>query len=254
MVNTYGPTEATVVATAGDLHPERPVTIGNPLPGYQAYILDEQLRPVPAGEDGELCLAGPGIARGYLDQPELTRHKFVDDPFAAGADARLYRTGDLARWTAGGEIEFHGRIDSQVKVRGFRVELAEIEAVLLEAPGVRAAAVAVREDLPGGGKQLVGYLVPDRLMAINEAAVFGLLRARLPGFMVPVVLAEVDELPFTIGGKVDRRRLPYPEKAERIDRDLAYHAPGSETEALLATAWAAVFETERVSVRADFFL
>ena len=252
MVNTYGPTEATVVATWGDLHPERPVTIGRPLPGCRAYVLDEALRPVPTGADGELCLAGPGIALGYLGQPDLTARKFVTNPFDTGINARLYRTGDLARWTATGEIEFRGRIDSQVKVRGFRVELSEIENALLQAPGVRAAAVAAREDA-AGVRQLVGYVVPDAAVPINGALLFAGLREQLPLYMVPATLVKVASLPLAISGKVDRRLLPPPEGAERIEPTDVFRAPCNEIEALLAVAWAAVFEVDRVSVDADFF-
>jgi amino acid adenylation domain-containing protein len=128
--NTYGPTEATVIATCAECHPDKPVTIGRPVPNYLACILDEQLRPAPAGTAGELCLGGPGLARGYLGQPGLTREKFISFAPEDGPAQRLYRTGDLARWTADGQLEFLGRIDTQVKIRGFRVELGEIEAVL----------------------------------------------------------------------------------------------------------------------------
>ncbi len=252
LVNTYGPTEATVVATCADLHPEQPVTIGRPLPGGRAYVLDEALRPVPTGADGELCLAGPGIARGYLGQPELTAQKFVANPFDNGANARLYRTGDLARWTPAGEIEFRGRIDSQVKVRGFRVELSEIETILLQAPGVQAAAVAVREDA-AGVRQLVGYVVPDAAMPINGARLFATLREQLPPYMVPATLVRVASLPMAVSGKVDRRLLTPPNDGERIEPCEIFQAPRNEVEALLAGVWATVFAVDRVSVDADFF-
>ena len=252
MVNTYGPTEATVVATCADLHPDYPVTIGRPLPGGRAYVLDEALRPVPTGADGELCLAGPGIARGYLGQPELTAQKFVPNPFDTGANARLYRTGDLARWTSTGEIEFRGRLDSQVKVRGFRVELSEIETVLLQAPGVKTAAVALRED-SAGVRQLVGYVVPDVAIPIHGALIFAGLREQLPPYMVPATLVKVASLPVGISGKVDRRLLPSPDEAERIVQSDVFQAPRHATEKRLADVWAAVFGLERVSVDADFF-
>ena len=139
----------------------KPVTIGRPLPNYFAAILDEQLQPVAQGQSGELCLGGIGLARGYVGRPDLTREKFVENLQSKNGEspARLYRTGDLARFSPGGEIEFLGRLDTQVKIRGFRVELSEIESVLLECPGVQAAAVALREDTPGV-PQLVAYLVP----------------------------------------------------------------------------------------------
>ena len=159
VVNTYGPTEATVIATFAECHPGKPVTIGRPLPNYFACILDGQLQPAAAGAAGELCLGGIGLARGYLGRPELTAEKFIDWTQDGEPPRRLYRTGDLARWTSGGEIEFLGRLDAQVKIRGYRVELSEIESVLLECPGVKAAAAALREDAPGA-PQLAGYLVP----------------------------------------------------------------------------------------------
>src|SRR5262249_34842491 len=151
-VNTYGPTETTVVATYAECHPERPISIGKPLRGYSAMILDEQLKPVPEGTPGELCVGGSGVARGYLGRPELTREKFIflnppdslRDPI--GNPVRFYRTGDLVRRTVDGDLEFLGRIDAQVKIRGFRVELGEIESALIEEAGVKAAAATLRED------------------------------------------------------------------------------------------------------------
>src|SRR5438034_1552058 len=162
LVNTYGPTEATVIATYSDLSPGKPVTIGRAVPGYRVYLLDDGLRPVPNGEIGELWIGGAGVARGYVGLPGSTEARFLPDPFVPSdeTDARIYRTGDLGRINGEGNIEFHGRADSQVKIRGFRVELAEIESVMMQADGVRAAACAVREDVPGV-QQLVGYVVPS---------------------------------------------------------------------------------------------
>lgn len=171
MVNTYGPTEATVIATYGDLTPGQPVTIGRPVPNYAVAILDEQQRLVAAGQEGELCIGGIGLARGYVGRPDLTAEKFIANPLGA-EPPRLYRTGDLACFNEAGEIEFRGRIDSQVKLRGYRVELSEIESVLLACPGVAAAVVAVREDVPGV-QQLVAYVVP------REGGRFG--RGRVEG-------------------------------------------------------------------------
>ena len=148
MVNTYGPTEATVIATYGDLRVGEPVTIGRPVPNYSVFILNEQLHPLPPGETGELCIGGIGLARGYVGRPDLTQEKFIANPLGS-EPARLYRTGDLARFNENGEIEFLGRGDSQVKLRGYRVELSEIESVILAFPGVAAAVVTVREDVPG---------------------------------------------------------------------------------------------------------
>ena len=167
--NTYGPTEATVIATCAECRPDEPVTIGQPVPNYLACILDEQLRPVPAGVAGELCLGGIGLARGYLGRPELTREKFIR---LAGRRQRISASTAPATWPAGladGKLEFLGRIDTQVKIRGFRVELAEIEAVLLECPGVQAAAVALREDGPAA-QQLVAYIVPQTADPVGRTA------------------------------------------------------------------------------------
>ncbi len=238
--NTYGPTEATVIATCAECHPDEPVTIGQPIPNYLACILDERLRPVPAGTAGELCLGGPGLARGYLGRPELTRERFIyleasgrqqaagsgnesaDYPSprpsphpmgrggaAASTAQRFYRTGDLARWTPEGKLEFLGRIDTQVKVRGFRVELAEIEAVLLECAGVQAAAVALREDGPAL-QQLVAYIVPQPGAVFDAQTIRATLRERLPAYMIPALLERVRQLPTLSSGKVDRTRLPAP--------------------------------------------
>ncbi|MBI5397076.1 MAG: amino acid adenylation domain-containing protein, partial [Verrucomicrobia bacterium] len=253
MVNTYGPTEATVIATWGDLQPGRRVTIGKPAPNYRCYILNEQLQPVPVGVPGELCIGGVGVARGYVGQPELTAEKFVPNPFERDGDnaPRLYRTGDLVRWTSGGEIEFLGRLDSQVKLRGFRVELSEIEAVLMECDGVRAAAVAVREDVPGV-QQLAGYAVPGAGAAFDEERALAHLRTRLPAYMVPGLIETVAELPTLPSGKVDRRRLPAPRpRAAKARADLV--EPRTELEAKIARVWQSLFAPAAVSIHDDFF-
>ncbi len=211
MVNTYGPTEATVIATYTDCHPQKAVTIGRPIPNYSVYILDANLQPVPTGVAGELHIGGIGVARGYLGREDLTQEKFVKNPFGKnihGTD-RLYKTGDLARFTPEGEIEFLGRLDAQVKLRGFRIELAEIESVLMQCPGILAAAACVREDVPGL-QQLVGYVVARDQAAIDEAAVRTQLRAHLPPYMVPSLLEVVSTLPVLANGKIDRKKLPPP--------------------------------------------
>jgi non-ribosomal peptide synthetase-like protein len=207
MVNTYGPTEATVIATCGDLHPDRPVTIGRPIPNYQVYILDDCLQPVAAGETGELYIGGPGVSCGYVERPDLDAERFVVDPFSAGHAARLYRTGDLGAWTSDGDIEFRGRVDSQIKLRGFRIELTEVESALMHGPGVLAAAVTVREDSLGT-QQLVGYLVPRHGESLDLNAVRRHARQQLPAYMVPSLLEVIDEIPTMPSGKVDRRLLP----------------------------------------------
>jgi non-ribosomal peptide synthetase-like protein len=250
--NTYGPTEATVIATFGECHPDKPVTLGRPLPNYAALILDEHLRPVAAGAAGELCLGGAGLARGYAGRPELTREKFIDWARDGEPPRRLYRTGDLARWTPGGEIEFLGRIDTQVKIRGYRVELSEIESALLECPGVKAAAVALREDVPGA-PQLTAYLVPRGSEAPDLEKIRAALRARLPAYMVPSLLETLAELPLLSSGKVDRKNLPAP-RARPAAAQREITPPRTELEGRIAAVWRSLFAPEAVSTRDDFFL
>ena len=251
IVNTYGPTEATVIATSAECDPQKPVTIGRALPNYFVCILDETLRPVPAGAAGELCIGGVGLARGYVGRPELTAEKFVPNPLAkeGRSPARLYKTGDLARCNADGEIEFLGRIDTQVKIRGFRVELSEIEAVLLESPGVLAAAVTLREDPP----QLVGYLVPRDSTTLDEEAIRSALRQRLPAYMVPALLEMIPALPTLPSGKVDRKNLPAP-RARPTGAKQNTTPPRTPLEKKITTAWEKLFAPQTVSVRDDFFL
>ena len=249
--NTYGPTEATVIATCGECTPAQPITIGRPVPNYTACVLDEELRPVPPGVAGELCLGGIGLARGYLGRPELTREKFIAFTEDGAPALRLYRTGDLVRWTADGQLAFLGRIDTQVKIRGFRVELSEIEALLLECPGVRAAAVTLREDMPGL-QQLVAYIVPHAV-PFAEPAIRAILRARLPPYMVPAFFEALPSLPTLLSGKVDRKSLPAPRaRAAEARPDLAL--PRTSRERQLVALWERLFAPAQVSLHDDFFL
>ncbi|HVO39761.1 MAG TPA: amino acid adenylation domain-containing protein, partial [Spirochaetia bacterium] len=207
IVNTYGPTETTVTATFADLVPGKPVTIGRPLPGCTAQLLDDHLHPVAAGAAGEICIGGPGVARGYVGLPGETRSRFILDPAAPhGAPRRLYRTGDVGRLNSDGEMEFLGRADRQVKLRGFRIELAEVEEVMLESGSVRAAACAVRRDY-AGRDHLVGYVVPNDRRPLDEEALRAYLRGRLPSFMLPSVITSIDSLPRPPAGKLDRPAL-----------------------------------------------
>ncbi|MEA2604981.1 MAG: hypothetical protein QOF89_5973 [Acidobacteriota bacterium] len=268
--NTYGPTEGTVTATLvdlaslpGGLDGLREVPIGRPIAGARAYVLDARLEPAPVGVPGELCLGGAGVARGYLDRPDLTAERFLPDPFAvtagaeAGAGARLYRTGDLVRWLPSGQLEFLGRTDRQVKVRGFRVELGEIEAALAEHPAVREVAVLAREDQPGE-RRLVAYVTPylERPERPEQEAAAGELRAflkeRLPEHMVPSVFMTLAALPLNASGKVDRRALPAPD-ASRPALAAAYVAPETPAEEGVAAIWCEVLGLERVGVHDDFF-
>jgi acyl-CoA synthetase (AMP-forming)/AMP-acid ligase II len=210
VLNCYGPTETTSFSTAhavewADLDAPR-VSIGRPKGNTRAYVLDRSGRPVPPGVVGELYLGGAGVAHGYWRRPALTAGRFVPDPFSGRPGARLYRTGDLARWRADGRLEFAGRDDFQVKLRGFRIEPGEIEARLAEHPAVREAAVGARDDA-AGGKRLVAWFVGD---GVSAEALRAHLAASLPGYMVPAAYVRLSELPRTTTGKVDRRALPAP--------------------------------------------
>lgn len=255
VVNTYGPTEATVIATFADCHPDRPVTIGRPLPGYTVCLLDEKLQPLPAGIAGELCIGGLGLARGYVGRPELTREKFITPP--DNGPLRLYRTGDLARFRPDGNLEFLGRIDTQVKIRGFRVELSEIETVLRESPQVAAAAVALREEV-GGTPRLIGYVVPRRGAAIDESELRARLRERLPAYMVPALIESLPALPVLASGKVDRQSLPAPRGRVVANRAGTGTRPSvpprTALERRIGAVWERLFAPLPVSVQADFFL
>jgi non-ribosomal peptide synthetase-like protein len=254
MMNTYGPTEATVVATAADCHPGQPVTIGTALPGYTAYVLDEKLRPVNPGASGELFIGGESIARGYLNRPELTAERFIENPLHKPSSSldRLYRTSDLVRLTENGNLQFLGRADSQIKIRGFRIELSEIVAVLMEHPAVQAAAVTVIEF--GNLKEIAAYVVVERnVRELDRDGVAELLRRRLPEYMVPRYLDVVDELPLMTSGKVDRKLLPPPRTIlGRSKHDIV--PPTTEIERAIVEVWGRMFQTSPISIDDDFFL
>ncbi|HEX2568813.1 MAG TPA: non-ribosomal peptide synthase/polyketide synthase, partial [Polyangia bacterium] len=241
-LNTYGPTEGTVIATLAECTPEEQApAIGRALANVELHVLDRHMAPVPVGVAGELYLGGLGLARGYLDRPELTAERFVPDPFGGEPGARLYRTGDLVRWRRDGQLEFLGRIDTQIKLRGFRIELGEVEAALARHPGVRQVAVVVREDAPGEAR-LVAYVVADQAEAAARPAAAELrasLRARLPEYMVPSAFLFLDALPLTPSGKVDRRALPAPGVAD-VGGEGARVAPRTPVEEQVAALWAEV--------------
>jgi non-ribosomal peptide synthetase-like protein len=252
MLNVYGPTEATVNTTAAECRAGRPVTIGRPLRGYELHVLDERMIPVPEGEKGELYVGGETLARGYLKQPELTAERFVPGRAVAGAaSARFYRTGDIVRRNGDGELEFFGRIDGQIKLRGHRVELAEIESVLLEHPGIRAASARVFER-DGLARLAACVVLRDASAPLDRGEVLARLEARLPPYMIPGFLDVVAELPTLGSGKVDRGRLPAP-ISPLVREGGALRLPESELEARIAAVWAKVLGLPRVSIDDDFF-
>ncbi|MGV9868978.1 non-ribosomal peptide synthase/polyketide synthase, partial [Rhodococcus koreensis] len=245
MFNAYGPTESTIMATlSGPMTAGDPVRIGAPIRGTTALVLDSRLHPVPDGVVGELYLAGPALARGYHDRPALTAERFVANPYAPG---RLYRTGDLVRYTPDGELEYLGRADFQVKIRGFRIELGEIDTAVAAHPSVEFAittAVTVRNDATA----LVTYVLPASGTAVDPAAVTAHAAGLLPGYMVPSTVMVLDRVPLTPAGKVDRTALPEPVFAVR-----EYVAPRTDTERLVAAAYADVLGAEKVGAEDDFF-
>jgi non-ribosomal peptide synthetase-like protein len=253
--NTYGPTETTVDATFVECSLDRPVTIGRPLPGYKAYVLDENLQQLPVGEPGELCIGGVAVARGYLNQPELTNQRFVPNPFCEGngSPSRLYRSGDLVRWTADGEIDFLGRIDRQVKIRGFRIELPGIESVLHEDPQIQQAVVEVVERQ--GLKEIAAYVVPRPHVngSFDRGTVLRLLRDRLPAYMVPGYLDLIDSIPVLPSGKIDRSSLP-PPRTPLVSTSQTVIAPQTDLERKIVTVWQTLFQLVTISCESDFFL
>ena len=226
------------------------VPIGRPVANTQTYILDARLQPVPVGVPGELHLGGVQIGRGYHNRPELTREKFIADPFRHEPGARLYRTGDLCRHLADGAIEYLGRLDHQVKIRGFRIELGEIEAVIAQHPNVKEVVVVAREETPGN-KRLVAYVG-----ATGTAPAVGELRShlkeRLPDYMVPAAFVFLEKFPLTANGKVDRKALPAPETA-RVETAATYEAPRTATEIALAAIWCDVLRLPQVGRHDNFF-
>jgi non-ribosomal peptide synthetase-like protein len=255
-LNVYGPTEATVTATWALVDPDSPVSLGVPLPTYSAVILDPvESRILPQGESGEIGLTGVGLARGYVNRPDLTEKAFVPDflNISNNPSGRIYRTGDLGRISKDGEIEYLGRIDTQVKIRGYRIELAEIESFLLQFPGIAHAVVNTFEAEPGL-VELAAYFTPRHDAGNIEAhAIHQMLRTRLPGYMVPAYYEQLDSIPTMASGKADRKRLPRPSERFSLAASGAYTAPETPAEASLAEQLGAILGLERVSTEAHFF-
>jgi nonribosomal peptide synthetase DhbF len=247
MHNAYGPAETTVCATISEpLRGRELPPIGRPIPGARVYVLDGGLGLVPVGVVGEVYVGGGGVARGYAGRPDVTAGRFVADPFGP-AGSRMYRTGDLARWLADGQLEFAGRGDDQVKLRGFRVEPGEVEAVLAGCPGVAQAVVVAREG-GGGERRLAGYVLPGAGAVLDPQVVRGWLAERLPEFMVPAWVSVLESLPLTASGKVDRAALPAP-----VVRRGGGRAPAGAQEALLARLFSELLGAEQVSADDSFF-
>uniref|UniRef100_UPI003878298D amino acid adenylation domain-containing protein n=1 Tax=Pseudomonas viciae TaxID=2505979 RepID=UPI003878298D len=253
LLNGYGPTEATTFTTTHEIKTvgEGGIPIGRPIGNSRVYVLDANRQPVPIGVAGELYIGGDGVAKGYLNRPELTAEKFVADPFNADPGALLYRTGDLARWRADGTVDYLGRNDDQVKIRGFRIELGEIEARLNLHDEVKEAVVLVREDVPGE-KRLVAYFTQhavDAMLPVEDLR--GYLQAQLPEYMLPSAFVALPAFSLTANGKLDRRALPAPDQDAFVSR--AYEAPQGEVETLLAQLWQDLLGLQRVGRHDNFF-
>ncbi|HTO94345.1 MAG TPA: amino acid adenylation domain-containing protein [Bacteroidota bacterium] len=245
----YGPSEDTTYSTFALRTPDGPQTIGRPLTGKQVYVLDAHRMLVPVGVRGEICIGGGGVARGYLGRTELTNERFVPDPFAGG---RLYRTGDVGRLMPDGMIEFLGRMDNQVKLRGYRIEPGEVESTLVAMPGVREAAVIVREDV-AGFRRLVAYVVPAGTAGAAGTDIRANLRTKLPEYMVPSAVVLLRALPLLPNGKVDRSALPVPEAATDIGGAASADAPRTEVERIIAGIWKSMLGGKEIGVHDNFF-
>jgi acyl-coenzyme A synthetase/AMP-(fatty) acid ligase/acyl carrier protein len=252
--NLYGPTEACIDAlcwTCTRGSHERVIPIGRPIANTQAYVLDANLDAVPIGVAGELHIGGAGLARGYINRPDLSAERFLPHPFSDTPGARVYATGDRVRYRPDGNLEFLGRVDDQVKIRGVRIELQEIEAVLGRHPAVRQAAVVVREDVRGD-RRLVAYYVGIDHLAVTADDLRTLLRDYLPETMVPSAFVRLDALPLRSNGKIDRQMLPAP-SGRRPDLSEAFVSPRTDVEKAIAQIWSEVLQINPIGIQDDFF-
>jgi amino acid adenylation domain-containing protein len=258
-INNYGPTEATVVATSGEVLPTDSPTevpsIGRPIANTQIYLLDENLKQVPIGEPGEMYIGGAGVARGYLNRPELNAERFILDPFSSEPEARLYKTGDLARFLPDGQIAFLGRTDYQIKLRGYRIEPEEIMAVLNSHPAIETSVVVAREDDANPGeKRLVAYIVLAPGAEIELDALRTMLAEHLPDYMIPAAFVRLDTLPITPNGKVDRKALPAPDTTNTLQDEKTAALPGTLMEARVAEIVASLLGLGQVGIDDNFFM
>jgi non-ribosomal peptide synthetase-like protein len=254
IINTYGPTEATVIATYADFDPDEKITIGKPIQNYAAFVTNENLELIPKGVPGELCIAGQGLAIGYLNRDELTTKKFISPSFTVLKDfgQRIYRTGDLAMFNDDGQLEFLGRIDSQVKLRGYRIELSEIESSLLQYDNIRNAVVAVKED-DHQVERLIAYIIlKDTSNLFDEGKCKEFLGTRLASYMIPALFMELQDFPVLASGKVDRKKLPVPENNVGVGRPVV--APRDKHEEQIHSVWKNYFSPHEVSITDNFFL
>ncbi len=254
-INAYGPTESTVCASVMPYDGrEGKLPIGRPIDNIQLYILDKHLQPVPIGVPGELHIGGVGLAWGYLNRPNLTRKKFIANPFDQDGKTRLYKTGDLCRFLSDGNIEFLGRMDHQIKIRGFRIELGEIEAVLRKHGRIKEAVVVARQDHKTFDRQLIAYFTTEKgtgdVPGQGELRAF--LKATLPDFMIPAPFVSLDTMPLTSNGKIDRKALPEPDSGAM--REQVFVAPDTKTQRILASIWKEVLKIENLSIHDDFFM
>lgn len=253
LINMYGQTETSGIISVHPINAEQLdetgiVSIGREIKNTTIYIVNNEMQLVPNGERGELCVGGPGVGLGYLNQPELTDSQFVKNPFAKG---RLYKTGDLARYLSSGELEYLGRIDNQVKIRGFRVELGEIEALIGKCSEIGEVVVAAKPDA-SGDKRLAAYLVSGNGSKIDVAGLRSFLKTKLPDYMVPSTFVQLERMPLTPNGKIDRKALPEPERAMSAERN-GRESSWTETEKMLAAIWSDVLEVDNIGLNDNFF-